>query len=461
LTIVERRTAVRDAPSSPARSVLYLGSAAAERAEIECPLAAANLTVNWVESVPHLLVELARHDAPVLLDLTRGAAALQAVREIRAHSPSCLTFAVVDSRRPDLTTEAVLSGVADVFVRPLAARRVLNAIDRELQQDGRKAVPSRDLYGQSPAMRDVLALIARATAMRAGVMIAGEDGTGREAVARAIHAGRGGTVGEFVTADCAAADAAGLEELLFGASGESRGLQKVSRDSLVFKAKNGTLFLRHISETPTRIQARLARVLRDREAAVVETGATVDLDLRPMAAVDAGFERLVGDGLVREDLFKRLSAIRVEMPPLRQRREDIPALANLFLREICAQARVPPKTLSRAALALVAALPWRGNAPELRVLLDNIVSSIQSGRNIGLDDVLGNVRLDGGSVVYQNDGTLKQARATFERDYIASILEQHHGRISDAARALGLQRTNLYRKMRSLHMKRSTYERRS
>jgi two-component system nitrogen regulation response regulator NtrX len=106
--------------------------------------------------------------------------------------------------------------------------------------------------------------------------------------------------------------------------------------------------------------------------------------------------------------------------------------------------------MSRSALSLIAALPWRGNAVELRTLLDSLVTGLHGGRGIGLDDVLAHVRLDGGAVVFQGGGTLKQARARFERDYIAGVLEQHRGRISDAAKALGVQRTNLYRKMRSL-----------
>jgi two-component system nitrogen regulation response regulator NtrX len=143
------------------------------------------------------------------------------------------------------------------------------------------------------------------------------------------------------------------------------------------------------------------------------------------------------------------------MPPLRNRREDIPALANYFVREICASLRLPPKTLSRPALSLLAAMPWRGNAAELRTLLEAVVTGLQGGRGIGLEDLLLHVRLDGGPVVFSEGGTLKQARARFEKDYIAATLEQHRGRISEAARALGIQRTNLYRKMRSLKVLRN------
>ena len=442
-------------------AVLYLGCPSAERADAERHLAAANVSIVWADNAHYALTELHRREMPVLLDLSRGAAALQQARDIRTERAATLMFAVVDARRPDLTTEAVLAGMADVFARPLGGRRVAQAIARELGGNVRPAdreTNSHDLYSHSPAMRDVMALIARAATMRAGVTIRGEEGTGREMAARAIHEAHTMSNGPFVRVDCAAFEADALDAALFGhggaQSGEqlARGLERVSRNSRVSDANGGTLFLEHVAEAPTRVQARLARLLRDREAQLFETGESIDLDIRPMASVDSAFDAAVQEGRVRDDLYRRLSVIRIEMPPLRNRREDIPALANSFLRRICASLRVPPKTLSRPALALIAALPWHGNACELRTLLEGIVTGLAVGKNIGLDDVLGHVRLDGGSAVFSSGGTLKQARARFERDYIAATLQQHHGRISDAARALGIQRTNLYRKIRALRI---------
>jgi DNA-binding NtrC family response regulator len=310
-------------------------------------------------------------------------------------------------------------------------------------------------------MRDVMALIARAATMRAGVLIRGEEGTGRQVTARAIHNAQAQARGPFVRVDCAAYEGDQLDVELFGVADRSsnpdhptRGLEKVSRQSRLFEARHGTLYLQNVAEAPMRVQARLARLLRDREAVLVESGETISLDVRPMAGVDMGFDRAVHEGRVRDDLFRRLSVIRIEVPPLRNRRDDIAALANCFVRELCGSLRVPPKTLSRPALALIAALPWRGNATELRALLESIVTGVPGGRGIVLEDVLGHVRLDGGSVVYEHTGTLRQARARFEREYIAQVLERHRGRISDAAKALGIQRTNLYRKMRSLRVTR-------
>jgi DNA-binding NtrC family response regulator len=446
------------------KSVLYLGCPSAERANTEKLLAAANVSVVWADTVTLALNELERRDMPVLLDLSKGAAALQIARELRTERASTLMFAVVDPRRPDLTTEAVLTGMADVFARPLGGRRVAGAIERELSYESRGAAPDSEtsgetLYSQSASMREVTTLIARAATMRAGVMIRGEEGTGRHVAARAIHEAQVPVKGAFVQLDCAAYEADQLDAELFGvparlsSDDRGRGPERLGARGRLYEAQHGTLYLQHIADAPTRVQARLARILRDREAQLVGSGETVALDVRPMAGVDTSLDCAVQEGRVRDDLFRRLSVTRIDMPPLRSRRDDIPALANYFVREICGSLHMPPKALSRPALALIAALPWRGNANELRTLLQNIVTGLPGGRGIGLEDVLAHVELDGGPV-HANGGTLRQARARFEREYITAVVEQHQGRISEAAKVLGIQRTNLYRKMRILKVPR-------
>ena len=451
------------------KSILYIGCPVDERLEAERHLASADLSIIWADNSAGAAAELQRrHDMPVLLDLSRGAAALQIARELREQRPSLLLFAVVDNRRPDLTTEAVLTGVADVFARPPAARRLSHAIERETRDDrgvqrtnGTGTVAADGaLYSQSPSMSNVLALMGRAATMRAGVTIRGEDGTGRQIVARAIHAAQG-DAGAFVSVDCASHEGDGLETELFGGNARARSgngigdtvLERISHEGRLHEAIGGTLYLKNVADAPTRVQMRLARLLRDREAMLVETGATIGLDVRPMAGVDQSIDTAVGDGRVREELFRRLSVLRIDMPSLRNRREDIPALANYFLREICRARRVPPKTLSRPALSLIAALPWRGNAAELKTMLEAIVTVPTGAKGISLEDVLGQITLDGGSAEYWgHGGTLKQARSRFERDYIAHVLEQHRGKISEAAKSLGIQRTNLYRKLRTLRL---------
>jgi two-component system nitrogen regulation response regulator GlnG len=350
------------------RSVLYLGCPAAERPKSQQELASAHLSVVWADTMASALSELQRREMPVLLDLSKGAAALQIAHELRHQRSSTLVFAVVDARRPDLTTEAVLAGLADVIARPLGGRRVAHAIERELGYQSRQVHPmeqsGEDLYSHSPLMQDLMAIVARASATRAGVLITGEEGTGRQVVARAIHSAHAeGTDGTFVRVDCAAGDGDELEFDLFGvvartsAGPDGCGLERISCGSRLQESAGGTLYLQNLTEAPARVQARLARVLRDREAVISDDGTPIDLDIRPMAGVDPTFDVAVHEGRVRPDLFRRLSAIRIDMPPLCSRREDIPALANYFVRDICAAMRVPPKTLSRPALSLISGLP--------------------------------------------------------------------------------------------------------
>jgi two-component system nitrogen regulation response regulator NtrX len=294
------------------------------------------------------------------------------------------------------------------------------------------------------------------------VLVCGEEGTGRRVVARAIHAAQPAS-GPFVCVDFAAHDADRVEQELFGATAFFQnadgptGLERVGAASLLRSAHGGTLYLQSIGEAPARVQARLARVLRDREAVEVGTRETLALDVRPIAGVEPSIDDMVREGRVRGDLVRRLSTVRIDVPALRNRREDIPALANFFVREICAERRITPRALSRSALLLIGALPWHGNAVELRALLGAVVGAQGSDRSIDLEDLLEHVCLDRGpSVVGSGGGTLRQARTRFEREYIASILEQHNGCISEAAKTLGIQRTNLYRKMRALRVNRTS-----
>jgi two-component system, NtrC family, nitrogen regulation response regulator NtrX len=284
--------------------------------------------------------------------------------------------------------------------------------------------------------------------------VCGAPGTGRSAVARAVHAASAATrPGAFVAVDCAELDADQLDQKLFGVAARQdealpvRELERISQRGAIAEAARGTLYLRHLAEAPTRVQRRLARVLRDREAILAETGVLVSVDMRCIGSADL----TIADDAVVPDLHRRLSSTRIDVPPLCERREDIPTLANALQRAIAAETGKPAPVFSRSALALIGALPWTGNAGELRRVLQRILGAL-TGRGIGVEDVLAQVRIGAGAVQLAHGGTLRQARAQFEQQYIAATLRQHRGRIAQAARALGIQRTNLYRKMRTLNL---------
>jgi two-component system nitrogen regulation response regulator NtrX len=331
--------------------------------------------------------------------------------------------------------------------------------------------PSRGL-ANSAAMQDAMRRLRDAIASTGGVLLHGEPGSGRELFARAIHHGvhdknssteelirramrNPPTEQPFVVVDCGAQ---AVEERLFGAAASaersSEEPERITAESALRQATGGTLVLRQITAMPVRAQARLARVLRDGEASLVlddGNAGYLPVTLRTIATMDAGStEQIV------PELQRRLAESTIEVPPLRQRREDIPALVRYLLKDHCAEHGIAPKVASAQALELLAALPWKGNVRELKTLLTGLVAKVP-GRMIRLVDVLASVRLDCGasaqmSVAYA--GTLREARAKFERDYVSAVLEQHHGRMAEAARALGIQRTNLYRKVRQLAVKR-------
>jgi DNA-binding NtrC family response regulator len=459
------------AVSIPGR-VLWLGGGTIARAGVERLLVGLGLRVDWATSAGQALaLTHGASDIVCLLDCTKGGDALRVARAVRTERPQLVVIGVVDPGRPESTLDAFRAGVFDVLPWPLvpvdlaaviANARDLVALAAQEQAAPRADVSAYGVFGTSPAMRKLTELLPRLAPSRCPVLLYGERGTGREMLARAIHGHAGRSDETFVTADCSTGTPQELEHDLFGSvaqrradmGDERRAIERITTDSKLHRALGGSLFLMNLPEMPTRVQARLLRVLRDREVVTATGAQTIELDVRPIVAVEPGFEAAIDEGRLRRDLYERLSLIRIELPPLRQRREDIPFLASHFLKEICRNGGSPVKSLTRSALTLLAALPWRGNAPELRALLERLALLTPHG-SIRLEDVLGQVRLDGSEIASGGGTTLREARLRFERDYIAAVVRQHHGRMGDAAAALGIQRTNLYRKLRQLSVVRA------
>jgi DNA-binding NtrC family response regulator len=184
------------------------------------------------------------------------------------------------------------------------------------------------------------------------------------------------------------------------------------------------------------------------------------LDVRLFVAGEETAAASHAGGQLRRELYDRVSQIEIEVPPLRRRREDIPVLAVSLLGELCHALRAPRQQFSRAALTVLGVLPWPGNGRELRHLVETLVRSVEHPV-IQLEDVLGQVKLDGAAPRVDAAGSLREARAHFEREWISASLMKHQGRVEDAAKALGIQRTNLYRKIRQLNVPRALLVRKS
>jgi DNA-binding NtrC family response regulator len=300
-----------------------------------------------------------------------------------------------------------------------------------------------DLAGTSTPVARAVDAIRCAADSRDPVLIVAERGFDAEGIARAIHGADAGAHQPFVVVDCAD-DRELLRQQLFGTSAADADYEVLAPASLL--AGTGTIYLAAVDECPAALQIRLARVLRDGEARV--SGRVVPLRARIIAATERVLEADVEERRFRADLYRRLQRIRVDVPPLRARNGDLSAVITAVFEQVCAARR--DCQIAPAALTALSALPWPGNVAELRAVLARLAERAQDDV-IRQEDVLADLQPGaGGRMRPMARSSLRQARRSFERDYIASVLEEHQWRMSDAARVLGIQRANLYRKTRQL-----------
>jgi len=313
-----------------------------------------------------------------------------------------------------------------------------------------------ELVGRSHAITRVQELLRRAAGSDACALITGESGSAVESVARELHGRSRRSDMPFVMVDCGATDPGSVDRLLFGSApdlptgssprNEAADLEPVTRDSGMAAAIAGTLFLQDVSELPASTQARLARIARDGEVRI--DGEAVTTRCRLIASASPGLDADVHAHRFRGDLYRRLSATRIDLPPLRDRAEDVPLLAQRLLDD-CAEAGSPARSFTQTALALLGALTWPGNLAELRDAIHRVAAETDAAV-IQVEHVLPALRLLRAPAPFVPSGNLREARLRFEREYIAAVLQHHGWRMADAAQTLGIQRPNLYRKARQL-----------
>jgi DNA-binding NtrC family response regulator len=293
-----------------------------------------------------------------------------------------------------------------------------------------------ELVGTSAVVLDCVAQVRLAAADERHVLIAAEAGLDTQAVARAVHRASRRKTRPFLVQPCAGWSAGELERALFGAPHRAGDLETISTTCALARAHGGILLLSDLDELPAPLQRRLARILRDGEVRMVRRSSPASLDVRVVASTN---NRL--DPGLREDLLRRLPVI-VDLPSLRQRRGDVPAVAQAML-----AARDHKRRFTAAALTVLAALPWRRNTSELSGLIARLTAP-GTATLIRQEDVLAEVQLDRSPA--RPTGNLRDARRAFEREFIAAVLRDHAWQMRDAARALGIERANLYRKARQL-----------
>ena len=370
-----------------------------------------------------LLVDLNSTNGTFLDGRRIERAYLSAGAQIRAGS-STLTFAPIDE---------------EVTVEP----------DREGELCG--------LVGQSVNMRQIFALIKKIAPMDVSVIIGGETGTGKELVARAIHELSGRKKGPMVVLDCGAIPPNLIESELFGHEKGSFTGAMAARPGAFERAQGGTIFLDELGELRLDLQPKLLRVLENREVRRVGGNDTIEVDCRVIAATNRDLPKEIAAGNFREDLFFRLSVINLQLPPLRERREDIPLILKRALADPEVLARHGRKRISPEALSLLMAYAWPGNVRELMNVLSHVLA-FSEGEEVLPDNLPPRVRGQQreGPLPFNEHLTFKDAKEqlleNFEREYVTSVLTRCEGNLSRAARESGLHRKSIERLVKKYHL---------
>ncbi|MGH9651698.1 MAG: sigma-54 interaction domain-containing protein, partial [Terriglobales bacterium] len=297
------------------------------------------------------------------------------------------------------------------------------------------------------ALRQQIALMAPTTGR---VLIYGESGTGKELVARAIHAGSPRRDNLFVEVNCAAIPEDLIESELFGHRKGSFPGAAHDKEGKFHKADGGTLFLDEVGDMSLKTQSKVLRTLDEQRFTPVGEDAAISVDARVVAATNKDLEEEISRGNFREDLFYRLNVVPFFVPPLRERKEDIPLLARHFLKEISAGYSRRGREITEEAITTLARYSWPGNVRELRNVIERVVIMNPTISKLDRKHLPPLVYREGSRRTGGDFSTLHQARAAYERDYILKKLDENHGNISRTAEVLGLERSHMYRTMKTL-----------
>ncbi len=332
------------------------------------------------------------------------------------------------------------------LVKKAVEMRMLQKENRLLKQQIKKNLTERPTIGKSQKIRQVFALVDKVAETDSTILISGESGTGKELIAREIHLKSGRADGPFVSINCGALPETLLESELFGhVRGSFTGAVR-DKDGLFAVAKSGTFFLDEVGETSPTIQVKLLRVLQEREIIPVGGVKSIKVDVRLIAATNADLEKDVETGKFRADLFYRLNVIPLRVPPLRERKDDIPLLVEHFLKAYSETSGKPMKTISAEAFDVLMRYNWPGNVRELENAIERAVI-LQEGRVIMPEDLPEKLRSRGGdraeSVVSVTNLTLDQ----LEKEYLLKVLEETGWHKKRAASILGINASTLYRKL--------------
>ena len=397
--------------------------------------------------------------AAVLLDLRLpDGTGIDVLREFQRQAPGTPVVVISGHGSVSEAVEAMKVGATDFLEKPVSRDRLFQILDRILhpplpggETDLEKVADGSryGMVGRSEPMRRIYQLIEMAAPTKCRVFIAGESGTGKELIAGAVHALSPRRDRPFIELNCAAIPSELIESEMFGhVKGAFTGAVS-DRKGKFESATTGTLFLDEIGDMSLITQAKLLRVLQEGVVTPVGSSEPRPVDVRIVSATSKNLPEEIARGTFREDLYHRINVLTVAVPPLRNRREDIPELAEHFLRLASVENDVKPKRLSPRAVDLLIQMPWQGNVRELRNLMERLVVLVAKDV-VGQQEVMDVLQMPGARAEETNPLPLRQARARFERQYILYRLTANRGNLGNTARELGIERTNLYRKMKQL-----------
>jgi two-component system nitrogen regulation response regulator NtrX len=358
----------------------------------------------------------------------------------------------------ETAVKATKLGAFDFLEKPLTIQKISvvakNALEhRRLQIENSRLREDTDaryrIIGESVPMKALRHELALMAGTNGRVLIYGESGTGKELVAHALHAMSPRAAEPFVEVNCAAIPEELIESELFGHIKGSFTSAHETKIGKFQKADGGTIFLDEVGDMSLRTQAKVLRALEEQRFEPVGAGASVQVDVRVVAATNKNLEEEIERGNFREDLFYRLNVIPFHVPPLRDRREDIPMLAAYFLREFTTAYGRKPKELTPEAYRILQDYHWPGNVRELRNLIERIVILNPQVR-VDARHIPLNVTRRPAERPMDRFGSLAEVREAVEREYILKKLEETNGNVTRTAELLGLERSNLYRKMKTL-----------
>jgi two-component system, NtrC family, response regulator AtoC len=403
----------------------------------------------------------------VLLDIRMpGMDGLEVLRRIKELNEQTEVVIVTAVKSLKTAIEAIKLGASDYITKPFETPDILSLIKRVLEKQALlkevlylRSEIARDhhfenLVGRNARMQEIYDLVARIADNNATVLLSGESGTGKEVLARAIHQQSNRSQRPFVAVNCAAIPSELLESELFG---HEKGAFTGAIATKVGKfehATGGTLFLDEIGHMRIDLQAKILRALQEREVERVGGTRTIKIDVRVIAATNRDLKKAIEEGTFREDLYYRLNVVPVTLPPLRQRREDIPLLVEHFIAKYNREFTRKVKGFSAGATAALYQYDWPGNVRELENVIERAVALAQ-GETISLRELPLEISILGGDVIedIQKAGlTLREARSHFERQYILNILERVQWNQTEAARVLGLHRNTLAWKLQRLRI---------